>query len=221
MAQLDNGSACGQDSACKSGHCADGVCCDTACTGQCQRCDLPSTLGTCSIISGAPVGGRPACTTDGSACGGTCDGTNPSACTYPSNTVNCASATCAAGQQFPAVQCDGSGSCGKPQGQSCGNYACGTMTCKNVCASDSDCATGNYCRNNACVNMTDLGTQCTGDDQCTSGHCADGVCCDKACQGQCESCAESGKAGTCTAVMGVPRNGRMACKGMGTCAGAC
>ncbi len=35
---------CGTDSQCKSGYCADGVCCQSACDGQCERCD---DTGTC------------------------------------------------------------------------------------------------------------------------------------------------------------------------------
>src|SRR5262245_66072472 len=38
-----NGEACSIDSDCRSGHCADGVCCNTACTGSCFTCDG----GTC------------------------------------------------------------------------------------------------------------------------------------------------------------------------------
>ena len=41
---------------------------------------------------------------------------------------------------------------------------------------------------------------CTVGAQCASGFCVDGVCCDKACDGSCESCALTGKVGTCSPI---------------------
>jgi len=41
---------------------------------------------------GAPHGARPACATDGSSCGGSCDGLNVAGCAYP--TAQCRSASC-------------------------------------------------------------------------------------------------------------------------------
>jgi MYXO-CTERM domain-containing protein len=35
---IENGSFCATDEACESGHCVDGVCCDTACGGTCEAC---------------------------------------------------------------------------------------------------------------------------------------------------------------------------------------
>jgi hypothetical protein len=37
---------------CQSGHCADGVCCSTACSGSCQWCNSQSFLGTCTSAGG-------------------------------------------------------------------------------------------------------------------------------------------------------------------------
>ncbi len=39
------GEPCDEESACDSGFCVDGVCCDGACDGACERCD--GTLGVC------------------------------------------------------------------------------------------------------------------------------------------------------------------------------
>src|SRR5262249_30824011 len=37
---------------CSSGlSCVDNVCCDTACTGTCQACDLPGSVGTCTTVA--------------------------------------------------------------------------------------------------------------------------------------------------------------------------
>ena len=41
------------DGDCESRHCADGVCCDMACTGNCVDCNLGMLKGTCSPV---PVG---------------------------------------------------------------------------------------------------------------------------------------------------------------------
>jgi len=51
---------CMDGSECGTGFCVNGVCCDTACTGACEACDLPNLMGTCSS----------ACA-DGFACGAT------------------------------------------------------------------------------------------------------------------------------------------------------
>jgi hypothetical protein len=51
-----NGAACTVDTACQSGHCADGVCCNTACAGTCEACNLGPSKGKCSPI---PVGTDP------------------------------------------------------------------------------------------------------------------------------------------------------------------
>ena len=45
-----NGQTCGGVTECRSGFCKDGVCCDTACTGQCLNC----ATGTCKAVTKAP-----------------------------------------------------------------------------------------------------------------------------------------------------------------------
>src|SRR5215468_7265535 len=40
------GQACGMGTQCESGFCIDGVCCDRACDGQCEACDVKA--GHCS-----------------------------------------------------------------------------------------------------------------------------------------------------------------------------
>lgn len=43
-----NGTACTDGGECQSGICADDVCCDAACDGTCESCDLAATEGTCT-----------------------------------------------------------------------------------------------------------------------------------------------------------------------------
>jgi hypothetical protein len=84
--QLKNGSPCQTASACVSQQCADGVCCDEACSGTCYGCNQPGSEGRCKPIDGAedhaapttcegasictaPDGATPACKIkDGEAC---------------------------------------------------------------------------------------------------------------------------------------------------------
>ena len=42
------GQACSEDADCESGSCADGVCCSSACNGECEACDIPGQVGTCT-----------------------------------------------------------------------------------------------------------------------------------------------------------------------------
>ena len=74
--KLPNGAACTAPSECNSNHCAQGVCCSTACSGTCVSCALTGSAGTCSSV---PSGQDPLdqCTDQGVAmCGddGSCNG---------------------------------------------------------------------------------------------------------------------------------------------------
>ena len=44
---LQNGSVCSDDAQCASQHCADGVCCNMACTETCKTCNLMGSVGSC------------------------------------------------------------------------------------------------------------------------------------------------------------------------------
>jgi hypothetical protein len=49
------GEACTDPGQCDPMFCVDSVCCDQACTGANQRCDLPGREGECLTISPAPA----------------------------------------------------------------------------------------------------------------------------------------------------------------------
>src|SRR5262249_17528804 len=87
------GASCTADVECGSGHCApEGICCDQACTGQCEQ---SSAAGACSFATGTPAAPRAVCTGQGTTpCGGSCSGTSAS-CTYPTVACNTANAGCA------------------------------------------------------------------------------------------------------------------------------
>src|SRR5688572_30767123 len=71
-----NGVACSAASQCASGQCVDEICCNVACAGVCQACDVAGAVGTCTPVpAGADPDGECAQQTS-SSCGqdGTCDG---------------------------------------------------------------------------------------------------------------------------------------------------
>ncbi len=82
-----DGQPCSDAAACKSGNCVDGVCCNVACGGQCQACDVKGKEGTCAVVAGPPHSTRPTCG-DG-VCAGTCDGVESLKCSYPKDGEAC------------------------------------------------------------------------------------------------------------------------------------
>jgi hypothetical protein len=131
---LPKGAACDaadQGKTCLSGHCADGVCCDKACTGTCQACTVARTgvaTGTCAPALAGTDPHDDCDTDDPSSCGndGACDGTG--ACRqYPDGTV------CAAGC------CGGGGG-----GRIC-EYSCRLGSCDISTPSIRDMCTGGTC----------------------------------------------------------------------------
>jgi MYXO-CTERM domain-containing protein len=218
--------ACKVDDDCTSGFCADGVCCDQKCGGDCEACTKAKkgsgADGTCGpVAKGSDPDGD--CGTMGTGvCRGaaTCDGA--SACEVSTKDKACAAAKCADPVTLAAAaKCGGDGEC-TPDTTDCTPFLCDTkkVACTTSCAGDDDCAPGAKCMNGLCA-KAENGSACTKAVECSSGFCADGFCCDAKCDGQCEACDASGAEGKCKPVTGPPKNGRSACDGEGTCAGSC
>ncbi len=217
-----DGATCGSDGECASLHCVDGVCCDAACTGQCEACDVSGSEGTCAPVSGAPHGSRAACSSDGTVCGGACDGTARDACAYPDASVSCRAGSCADGVAIVAASCDGAGACPAEATQICAPYVCGASACAGDCDTDDDCDASAFCSGGMCMPRLAGGAACDRARQCSSDQCVDGVCCESACSGQCEACDVAGREGRCLAVVGSPHGARAACSSDGSeCGGAC
>ena len=152
--------------------CADGYCCNRACTGTCEACDLATSPGTCSVPPANTAARHGSCAGSG-ACAGTCQGKPDGTCTFP--TTACGTAGCATTASTQAVgTCNGAGTCNMPAPVSCetgatcsgsacscpqGTVDCGTSGCINTSGSDV-----NHC--GACT------TVCASNQSCSSGTCA-------------------------------------------------
>ena len=222
--RLEDGEDCTRGAQCASGFCADSVCCESACTGQCEACDARGSEGSCRAISGDPVGDRPACAGSG-LCAGACDGSRSDACTYPSAEVECRAASCSGGAALLASSCDGGGNCPESLAIACMKGCEGPVCAGDQCVIDADCDDPSlYCAAGLCRPLGRPGASCTDTAQCSTGYCVDGVCCEEACLGQCEACDVAGSSGICSAVPegSTPRGGRMPCASDGSeCGGTC
>lgn len=171
-----DGESCTEDFECASLSCEDGVCCNTACDGQCEACDLPGSMGTCSPSTTARASDP--CAGDGSSCSGFCDGSEAhrDSCVYPASGTLCgASASCSTStnQARTAETCNGTGLCSDATVTNCSPYACDGSVC------DTSCPSGEGVCGGSCVNIqTDpshCGTSCTacgpGTPKCVSGNC--------------------------------------------------
>jgi MYXO-CTERM domain-containing protein len=196
----DVGTACSGPSTCKSGYCVDGLCCNEACGGQCQACDVPTAPGMCSPVVGQPHGVRDACpaATNGDVCTGrACDGAQSTAsCVgYVGAEVPCRDETCINGVETFSATCNGAGQCGA-QGNTttkvCQPYVCKGNACGAApCSGDNDCAPDFRCdpmkqdcvaRNVATCN-DHIVTAANGKDttDCTPYRCEASGTCKKAC----------------------------------------
>jgi MYXO-CTERM domain-containing protein len=145
---LGQGTPCTSAGECASNLCADGVCCNTACTAQCEACDVTGQVGTCTSVVGTPHGARQTCNGAG-VCGGSCDGAHAT-CTYGGPTTACGS-TCSDAFEVDSV-CDGDGGCVAQPPFSCNDFACtGDARCNTVCLTNLDCVSGSQCFNGECA----------------------------------------------------------------------
>jgi hypothetical protein len=200
-AQKANGSACTCNQECKSSQCVAGICCDKACDGVCQACNVEAHAGTCWPL---PPGDAPrvagGCKTEAkTTCGfdGKCDGAG--ACRkYPDGTT-CAEGRCSGNAVTGATICMG-GHCTPGAATNCAPYACDPArnSCRTSCKDASDCD-GHDCVAGSCGKRP-LGATCSTAGDCGSGFCTDGVCCNLACTGACVSCNQPGRMGECAPV---------------------
>jgi hypothetical protein len=158
VAMVALGTDCTTSATCPSAggakNCVDGVCCNSACSGQCQACNTAGKVGTCVTISGEPVSSpmttmRPACPMSDpmNPCSQKiCDGTSATACTsFVGASTTCILGACVDMIGTPTSVCDGDGGCPKMQPSSCAPYACVGGSCTASCTNTADCSPGYYC----------------------------------------------------------------------------
>jgi hypothetical protein len=216
-----NGHTCATGGDCDSTLCVDSVCCASACNGLCETCNLAGKEGTCAPL---PAGtATTSCANQPvSSCGfdGTCDG-NGGCRRHPAG-VACKPESCQNAAFMPVSACDGQGTCVSASVVDCTPYVCdstgGAPACRAACrAGAADCAAPAVCVNASCGPKPKKadGAGCVGAADCTSAHCVDGVCCVTTCTGACQSCNQSGFAGTCRAVGAGKADPHAVCKDMG------
>ena len=197
------GQPCKDSSSCASGQCVDGVCCENACAGACQSCNLPSSPGRClNVAANAPDPhknckdqGAASCSTNGK-----CDGTGTCQ-TYPVGQV-CGTETCTAGSYSPPPTCNASSQCTPSPSRPCNPYVCnGTACYTSPCTNNTQCVNGNVCSGAPpSCGLQPLGASCSLAKECVSGFCAQGVCCESACGDACMACNLLATAGLCVDV---------------------
>jgi hypothetical protein len=193
----------------------DGYCCDKACSGSCEACDVAGSLGTCTLVNTAPHKGHAACITSNTVCDGSCAGAS-TACSYPNTTTSCGSASCSTAGYQGTGTCS-AGTCAMPDVVPCPN-ACvvGSGGCTGVCKLNQvQCsAAGIPQKCNASGSWADQ-TACQSGYACSGGSC---VCsspntqCPSGCvnvlgsdANNCGSCGHScGSGGTCSAGLCQP-----------------
>jgi len=164
-----NGASCANPGECASGHCADGVCCASACNGTCEACAGPlatAPVGQCGPISAGEDPGLECSasqTCDGSgSCGFICGqkpqapgGSCPAACTG-----GCAGDVC-------QVDCNGPSSCEND-----------TVTCPEGWACEVQCGGASSCNGVAveCPSRYACEVLCTGDCDGLQLQCDTGAC---------------------------------------------
>src|SRR6185369_8415806 len=116
--KVDPGGACAAGRECKSGFCADKVCCDRACTEPCEACTKAlrgsGVDGTCGVVA-ADTNPRSTCVKDSGWPGscladGLCDGASTKCRTFTPSGVTCGVSSCTAGS-VTKQKCNGTGTC--------------------------------------------------------------------------------------------------------------
>lgn len=172
---LQPGQSCTENSKCASGHCVDDVCCNTACGGNCDRCNLSGFEGTCKLVDDACTGNCDKCGLSGNCeadsthCSGDCV-----LCTGGGNAFDC---TANEDGCSPCMDCAGSG-----KSFNCTAVLDGTgdMVGANTCDSSTT-----FCCGGSCV---DVGAEYG--SGCGTGECSGGTW---GCNGTTQHCSSHGK----------------------------
>jgi hypothetical protein len=200
--KLQIGQACGDASACASGFCAGGLCCNRACTLACETCNPVGAPGTCVT---APAG------TTVAACGAfRCDGAS----------AGCPIRCAADDDCTPGFYCSaGACSTAQPLGAACAaDHSCQSGFCVDGVCCDSAC-TGRcqFCGSGTCAVPVaeDPRGDCAGDPGCAGACQSDGSCAFPGAESACDVCKVCNASGRCNQ---PPRSGDDARCGAVSCA---
>ena len=194
----ENGTSCTDfpdGSKCKSSFCVDGVCCNSACDGNCNRCNVAGSLGTCTDVASDCTGNCDVCTSGNCAANATLCTGNCDVCSGSGTVYNCAANVNLCDTTGNCEQCSGSGTafnCGSKDTDCTGNcdvcsgtglgpYNCAASAA--LCTGNCDTCSGsgnvfNCAASNALCSNTDSSCYCSG-----SGTAYNCVAC------QCKSCS--------------------------------
>ncbi len=137
-----SGGGCSSVNECASAYCVDGVCCNSACDGACDACNLVGQAGTCGYLPAATL-----CRSSTGVCDVAeyCTGANPSC---PADGFRAAGASCGTPSYGNWWGCDGfSDTCDELGSQS------RTVTAY-ACTGNGACATSNSFETQACARST-------------------------------------------------------------------
>ncbi len=193
LCKLPNGEACALGTDCVSGACADGVCCNTTCTGVCNACTAAKkgsgADGTCGIIA---VGLDP-----DNECGGAASCSGAASCALfvngtPCNVNNeCSSNSCVDGVCCNTACNTLCNACTAAKKNSGADGTCGVIPVGND--PDAECAGAAACSGVSTCSLFANGTACSINGECANGNCVDGFCCNTACSGTCQACSAAKK----------------------------
>ncbi|MFT3771836.1 MAG: kelch repeat-containing protein [Minicystis sp.] len=214
---------------CLTGFLADGICCNTACTGTCVACTAAKkgagADGTCAAIVAGNDPDDECAATPAASCGttGSCDGQG--ACALHPNGTVCNPGSCQGMTLVSPDLCDGNGVCVVGGTIDCSPAMCTSGACANSCVIDDDCkSASSYCNGGTCAAKKGTGQPAKLGNECLTGFAADGVCCNAACQGgPCDACsvaAGATKDGVCAALDGAACDDGDACTQVDTCNGS-
>jgi len=172
-----NGDTCADNTACAAGFCVNGICCQSACTGECLACNVPGSLGTCvPAPDDFMVPDGDLCNGDEKCVAGKVVPGTPLSCTStnPCDTESCdPKKGCVNNPATDGLPC--------PDGDLCnGDETCSGGTCQPgnplTCDDGSPCTQDSCSPNNGCVYApVDDGAACGG-GKCGEATCQEGLC---------------------------------------------
>jgi len=167
-AKLSLAATCRLDGDCDSTHCINGYCCNTGCTGNCDRCNIVGSIGICTDVASDCTGNCDICSSgncaaDDAVCTGNCDvclgsgvayncaatadGVVCSTCQYCSGSgtaytcTNTSNGNTGYNCTAEHYRCDGVGTCTNPTTTTCFNF-CPPSSPYKICS--EYCLTAGY-----------------------------------------------------------------------------